>query len=231
MSTKKTFLFPLILALWMNAALASPSFAGCLCNALATYIQGGGFRLFSSFASGALLMTLKRSWSDSKKLAIAAFVLLAMATAMSSALNSNLWTTPGVITNSQAWFEGGVPAHWISLLVIAIGSGLLFVVCLMLPAVIAFRRRLENKNVFFVLNILVLIIPAAFLVAPYLFRDIASTFVMMFWAMLFTNPTQLSQIPDTCRVSIIVWSLLLGLFAVAWGALIFKVYNEKATSQ
>jgi len=222
-STKKTYLSPLILAVALNAAFTAPSFAGCLCNALAQYIQGGGCLLFISFIAGALLMSLQRNWRDSKTLALAAAGLLAVATAVSNALNSNLWSSPGVITNSEQWLEGGVPAHWITLLVIAIGFGLLFVACFMLPSLIAFRRRLKNRNGFFALNILVLLIPAAFVTAPFFFHDLASTFVMMFWSMLFTAPKQIPEIPDALRVSIAVWSILLGLFAVSWGFLIFNV--------
>jgi hypothetical protein len=227
MSTKKTYLLPLFLAVAANAAFASPSFAGCLCNALASYIQGGGCLLFASFIAGALFMSFQRSWRESKTLAFAACVLLAVAITVSSALNSNLWTSPGIITNSEKWLEGGVPAHWISLLMIAIGFGLLFIACCLLPTVIAFRRHIENRNVIGNWNILILLVPAAFVMAPFLFQDVASSFVMMFWSTLFTNPKFLSEIPESLRASIAVWSILLGLFAVAWGFLILKVSKSE----
>ncbi|MDR3617621.1 MAG: hypothetical protein P4L53_28950 [Candidatus Obscuribacterales bacterium] len=217
----------MILAVGLNAVFATPSFAGCLCNALATYILSGGSLLFVSFIAGALLMLLQRNWHYSKRLALAGAVLLALAVAMSAALNSNLWYSPGVIANSEAWLEGGVPAHWISLLVIAIGFGLLFIACSMLPSVIAFRRQLENRNVIGTLNILILLIPAAFVMAPLLFQDLASSFVMMFWSTLFTNPKLLSQIPENLHTSITVWSILLGVFAIAWGKLLFEASQLK----
>jgi hypothetical protein len=97
----------------------------------------------------------------------------------------------------------------------------------MLPSVIAFRRHLENRNAIVSLNILILLIPGTFVMAPFLFHDSGSTFVMMFWSILFTNPTLVKEIPEGMRASIAVWSIVLGVFAIVWGKLLFEASQLK----